>query len=218
MLCGERGRRLNRELVQTNALRKVLEAIASGRGLSGSIVAHLGSIRPEGREASRRILCGFSPRVSLEPLRNSSCYEVSALAMLIENSRDGDVTRVGRAGGGISDVLERWVKLRENRRMQSRVMGFRGVVIGGVLGAVAAMVAAVAPVVGSFAVASDPPAHWPYLTVAAAAMSVAASLMLGLYLSPKRAYLNVGAAMTAFAVSWIAASPLSTVQLYQWGG
>ncbi len=205
---------MNRDMALLQAMRRVLEQVSHGKGISSSLVEELGSIAPEGKEVARRVLTGLPLGMALRPVSSSS-QEVALLAALVEHSPNGSSSWMGRSGEGVSAVLERWVKSRENRRLNARVMAFRGMLTSCILGAVAGVLAALGPVLGSLSFESPPPPR-PSLPYAAAAMAVASSAMLGLYLAPRRAYLNVMATGLVYAAAWLAMSPLGALQPFQW--
>ncbi len=209
---------MNPELSTVLALRRVLESAGSGMGMSQSIVKGLSSVSPKGKDVARLLLLGFPLAVALRPLTEGRSDEVAMLASLIVSTPRSSATLVGRSGEELADTLERWVKLKENRRMEQKVMRFRSVVTSGVLGAVTAMVASLGPLVGSLNFAAPVAQSASGLLPAAAGMTAISSAMLGLFMSGRGMFVNVGVALAVFAAVSTVASPLASVpSVTLWG-
>ncbi len=202
---------MNPDLSTVLSLRRVLESAGSGMGMSQSIVKGMSAVPLKGAEAARMLLLGFPLAVALRPLTEDGSEEVAMLASLIVSAPRSSAALVGRSGEELADTLERWVKLKENRRMEQRVMRFRSVMTSGVLGAVTAMVATLGPLVGSLNFAASPAQSAAGLLPAAGVMTAVSSAMLGLFMSGRRAFVNVAVALVVFALVSTVASPLASV-------
>ena len=176
--------------------------------MSGSLVKVLRGTDAPGRETARLLLLGNPIPAAVRPMVEGSGAEVAMLASLIVASPGSSAPVVGRSGGATARTLERWVKARENRALERKVIRFRGLVTSGVLGAVTAMVAALGPLVGSLSFVGGAVAGPGALGIGAAAMAAVSSGMLGLYTSGRSLYANVAVTLAVFALVWGAASPL----------
>jgi len=160
---------------------------------------------------ARTTLLGYPPRESMRQLVREG-QETGMLASLVVNGSRGDARLVGRKGERLSLTLERWIKAREERRMEQKVLRFRGLIVSGVLGAVLGMVSSVGPLVGGLSFTATPPPVDPvYIEVAAAAMACLSSAMLGLFMSGRGFLINVAAAFAVFSLVVVAVSPLTSV-------
>ena len=190
-----------RELDVLRKLRTVLKRSSRGMGLAASFVgAFAGSADREERDAVRRILLGnpvegaFGTLVSADSSSGQLMRFIASLARV-------DSLEASRGAERLSPLFERWTLLKERRAMESRVMGFRGVLVSIVSGVVVGMLSALAPIISSFQIslASSPveaPAIPPYV---GAAFLIPSAICLGYFLSPKRPYLNVALSLLAFA-------------------
>ena len=209
---------MNPDLSMVLSLRRVLESAQKGMGMSQSLVKELGAVRPTGAYSARRLLLGFPLAVALQPLMESGSEEVGMLASLIVSTPRSSALLVGQSGEELARTLENWVKLKENRRLEQRVLSFRGVITSGVLGAVTAMVATLGPVVGSLSFTTTAAPGTSNFLPAAAAMTGVSSGMLGLFMSGRRMFVNVAVAMAVFAAVSLLASPLANVPSFtMWG-
>jgi hypothetical protein len=147
-------------------------------------------------------------------LLSSGGEESRMLAALIVRGAKGDTPVAGRKGEQISSSLEKWVRARESRRMEEKVMRFRGFVMTGVLGAVAAMVSSMGPLVSGLSFAGGPaPASPTLLKECAASMAALSSAMLGLYISGWRGIMNAALSLAVFALVSTSVAPLASVPL-----
>ena len=210
---------MNQDLAMVTALRRALEAAGQGRGMSASLVRELRGAGSPGSDVSQKVLLGHPPEIALRPLVQAASVEVSMLASLIASARKSSADLVGRTGGNLAGILERWVKLRENMKLEMKVQRYRGAVTSGVLGAVSGMVASLGPLMGNLgAFGSGAYPGSGSLILAAAAMTAISSGMLGFYMSGRRLYVNVGIALAAFAVASSLAAPLADVSAVSlWG-
>jgi hypothetical protein len=201
---------LSKDLSTLLSIRRVLESAGEGKGAARSIVEELGGVRPEGEAAARLVLLGHPLRTSLGPMVDSRSEEVAMLSSLIVSGPKSSMSAVGKSGSMLATTLERWVKARENRVLEQKAMRFRSLVMSGVLGAVAAMVASVGPLVGGLAMGGAPGAGGSLL-YGAAAMTAISSAMLGAFLSGRGLFLNVGVSLAVFAAVSSVAAPLASI-------
>ena len=202
---------MNSELSLVLSLRKVLEFAGEGKGMARSVVEVLGRVGPDGSEASRLLLLGHPLRRAMGPLTGSSTPEVAMLASLIVAAPRSSASLVGRSGEALAGTLERWVKERETRRLEQRVLRFRSLVASGVLGGVTAMMASLGPVVGNLDfTGSAPPVDSGALLAGAGVMAAVSSGMLGLFMSGRGFFANVAVTLTVFAFVTVVAAPLAS--------
>lgn len=210
---------MNHDLAKILALKKVLESASGGMGMAQSLAKVLRRVEPPGKESARLVLLGYPLAVALRPLIESECDEVSMLASLIVSAPRSSSAMIGRSGGVLAGILERWVKVKESGKLQQKALRFRSLVTCGVLGAVTAMVATLGPMIGSLDfTGTTPPTGSSTLLYSAAGLTVISSCMLGLFMSGRSFCLYVAVAMGVFALVSTLASPLaniSTVSL--WG-
>jgi len=186
--------------------------VANGRGVSGSLVATFRRAGEGLGGVARASLLGYPPAESLWDVVHGEGHEAGMLASLVVNGARGDARLVGRKGERLSLTLEGWIKAREGRRMEQKVLRFRGLVVSGVLGAVLGMVSSVGPLVGGLNFTTPlPPVDPAYIEAAAAAMACLSSGMLGIYMSGRGFLVNVAATLAVFALVTLAVSPLTSV-------
>ena len=195
------------------SLRRVLEGVGEGSGISRAIIRELGGGDRVGQEVAKMLLLGNAIETSLRPLSEEGSEEESMLASLIVAAPSSSAPMVGRTGGALATTLERWVNERESRALEQKVLRFRGLVTSGILGAVTAMAATLGPLVGSLSSALGAPSGPGALVYGAAAMTAIGSGTLGAYTSGRRFYANVAVALAAFGIVFLAASPLAAVSV-----
>lgn len=210
---------MNRDLARLALFRRVLGLVTSGMGVSASIVRAFRAAEGEEHDAARLVLLGNPPPVSLAAIVSDDAKELGMLASLVAGASSSSAKALGRKGEALSLVLEGWLKARESRILERRVLQMRGYIMSAVLGAVMAIIAALGPVVGSIDfLQAAPQVPGPSLSYFAAAMVVASASMLGLFLSGRRFYLNLLVATMVFVLAFAAASPLADVpSVSLWG-
>ena len=210
---------MNEELATILALRRVMEASTEGEGIARALVEELGGSRPRGSDVARMLLLGYPFRSALEQFIERAPEEVAMLASLLVAAPSSSAEMVGRNGSAFGAILERWVKARENARIEQKVHQFRSVVTSGVLGAVTAMISSLGPLVGTLSFAAGAPAAAPGdLLWAAAALAGLASAMLGLFMSGRRFFVNVFVTLAVFCFVAVLAAPLADVSsVTLWG-
>jgi hypothetical protein len=200
---------MNEEISQIVSLRRILESSGQGSGLSRSIVEELRDKSPPEKDAARMVLLGNPVPTAMDPLLSAPSEEVSMLASLVAAAPRSSAPLVGRTGNQMALTLERWVKARQSRALEMKVMRFRSLVTSGVLGAVTAMVSSLGPLVGNLSLGGATGSG--DLVYGAAAMTAISSGMLGVFMSGKGFYSNVVLSMAVFALVAAAASPLASV-------
>ena len=210
---------MNADFALILALKKVLESARSGMGMAQSVARELRAVGPLGRESARLILLGYPLDVALRPIVESGAEEISMLAALIVSAPRSSAVMIGKSGGILADILERWVKTKESGKLQQKVLRFRSLVTCGVLGAVTAMVSSLGPLVGSLNFNGTPPASGgAALMYAAVGYTGISSCMLGFFMSGRGFYLNAAVGLGVFAVVSALASPLTNVTTFSlWG-
>lgn len=203
---------MNRELDLLLSMRKVLDSVSAGSGISQAMVKELSNKAQPGREVARLLLLGYPVSAALGPISKTGSDEAALLASLIVEAGRSSIEEVARGAEELSSTLERWVKTRENERLEWKAQEFRGLIASGVLGAVTAMVASLGPlVVGLGFSPSSGPSSTSALLPAAAAMAALSSVMLGAFLSGKGFLLDLLATLGTFALVGALASPLGAV-------
>lgn len=211
-------RKTNHEVSMILALRRVLESAGQGAGMARSIVLVLRGTDRLGKEAARLTLLGRPIAWSMKPMTEGGSEEVAMLASLIVAAPRSSAPTVGERGGAIASTVERWVKSKETRALELKVMRFRSLVTSGVLGAVTAMVGALGPLVSSFGIVARQTPDAGAVVYGAAAMAAISSGMLGVFMSGRKFYVNVAVTLLAFILVYAFASPLAEVPSFSlWG-
>ncbi|MDG7011316.1 MAG: hypothetical protein JRN57_04265 [Nitrososphaerota archaeon] len=209
---------MNQAVSMILSLRRVLESAGEGSGMSRSIVQELSGSDELGREAAKLLLLGNPIRSAMRPMLDRGAEEVALLASLIVAAPKSSAPEVGRSGSAVSTTLERWVKAKEGRALEQKVMRFRSLVTSGILGAVMGMVATLGPLLGSLGAGAGQGPDAAALVYGAAAMTAISSGMLGAYMSGRGFGINVAVSVTSFAVVCAVASPLAAVPSFNlWG-
>lgn len=203
---------MNQDLATVLSLKSVLESASEGAGMSRSVVEKLSEAHSHGRESAKLILLGFPLPVALRPLLESPSPEVSMIASLAASAPRSSAVTVGKTGRALASTLGGWVRSRETRKLEMKVLRFRGLIASGVLGAVTAMLATLGPLVGSLDFTSPGQSVGAVpLLYAAGAMACLSSAMLGMYLSGRGLVANVSLTLVVFAVVAVASSPLASI-------
>lgn len=210
---------MNNDLDTLLLLRRTLVALGRGQGLANSLVLTFAHSVDPTLSVAQLSLLGHPPNVALAGLTHDQSAEVSMLASLLANSTRGSTSLAGQRGEKLSLVLERWLKSREARRMETRVLRFRGLVMSAVLGAVMAIVSTLAPVLGSLSFGAPQPQVDPFaLKYGALAMSAVSSAMLGFFVSGRGMAWNLLLSVAIFGLVSAATSPLSSLPaVSMWG-
>ena len=199
------------ELSLLLTLRRVLESARDGRGVAETLVRELRDAGLPGKEVAGKLLLGLPLTVSARSLLMGKSNEVAMLASLIVSSATSSAPLVGRNGEVLSYTLERWVKAKENRRLEERVLRFRSMIASAILGAVSGMLASLGPVLGSLNFSAGHGQASPgYLPYAAGVMIIVSSGLLGLFMARGRFYVNVVASTLAFVLVSVLVAPLAS--------
>ena len=169
---------------------------------------------------ARRVLLGLPVEAALSPLTEGGSRELAMLAGLLSRASTASTEAVGMRGERLSVTLERWLRRREARRMEQRVMQMRCHIMAAVLGAVVAMLASLGPMVATLNVLTQtaPAANGRLLLWSSGAMVCASSATLGIFMSGRRFMLDVAIALTTFALVCYAAGPLVALPVVSlWG-
>ena len=186
-------------------------------GVCQSLVRELGDAGPAGEEVRRRVLLGLSPGFALLPVSNGRSAEASMLASLVLSSRNSSVVTTGRKGETLSNLAERWVKARENQRLEARVRRARSMLASAVDGAVCSMIATIGPLLGSLANIATPSTMAPgSLLYPGAAMALISSGLLGVYTSGRGFYLNAAVTGAVYLFVSLAVAPLAIIPSSIW--
>jgi hypothetical protein len=204
---------MNPDLSMVLALRRVMESVEEGRGMAQALVRELGGVGPVGLETVREILLGFPFSLSLRPLRGSKSEEVAMLASLLVSASKSNTSLLGKNGEALSHTLEGWLKLKENSKLEHRVIRFRSMVTSGVLGAVCATVATLGPLLGNLDFTTQTRPDPGALLFFAAGMTAISSGMLGFFMSGSRFFANVALALSVFVFVWSLASPIASIPM-----
>lgn len=206
---------MTKELDQMLLMRNVLNSVSAGMGVSAAIVKAFKTAGKVEREAARKALLGNPPSVSLADIMSNKVRELSMLAILIGAASNGSARAISKKGEALSTVLEGWLKAREARLLERRVMQVRGYIMSAVLGAVVGIMTTLGPVAGGLSILQNgPPVSSPYLDYASGAMVAISSSALGIFLGGRRFYLNLLIAGTVFLLAISAAAPLAVSPVY----
>jgi len=196
------------------AFRRVLERAGEGMGVSQAVVRELKGTGPQA-EARKRILLGIPINSALLQIIEAGSAEASMLASLVIRCQDGSVQLTGKRGEELSYLAERWVKTRENQRLEANVRRSRGLIASGVCGAVSGMIATIGPLLGSLSNLGNPGASGASSQVSllfpAATMALLSSGFLGVYTSGKGFYQNILTAGLVYLLVSIAVAPLANL-------
>lgn len=133
------------------------------------------------------------------------------LATLAVSAPRSSTASVGKNGRALASTLGGWIRSRESRQLEQKVLRFRGLLASGVLGAVSSTLARLGPLVGTLGFGLGHPPDPTPLLYAAAAMSSLSSGMLGLYLSGRRFVANVMLTVLVFVIVAAASAPLVSI-------
>jgi hypothetical protein len=189
------------ELGMMRKLRAVLKSSSRGLGLASSFVGVFSESRKsEERDAVKRILLGDPVESAFAGVFSESSSSGELLRFIASLARI-DSLEASRVAEKLSPMFDRWTLLRERRAMERRVMQFRGFIVSAVAGVVVGMLATLAPVISNFQISlgTTPPAPAGFSPYEGAIFLVPSAISLGVYLSPRRPYLNVAVSLVAFA-------------------
>lgn len=189
------------ELEMMRKLRAVLKSSSRGLGLAASFVGVFSESRKsEERDAVKRIMLGDPVEGAFEGVFSESSSSGELLRFVASLARI-DSLEASRVAEKLSPMFDRWTLLRERRAMERRVMQFRGFIVSAVAGVVVGMLATLAPVISNFQISlgTTAPAPTGFSPYEGAVFLMPSAIALGVYLSPRRPYLNVAVSLVAFA-------------------
>lgn len=206
---------MTRDLPMILSMKRVLGSAEKGMGISRAFVKEFSVTNHQGRDSARSLLLGFPLKSALGPLTVGGSEEISMMSSMIVGAPRSSVFRMGRSGATLASILEGWIKAREGRALEEKVMRFRGLIASAVLGAVTSMMASLGPVIGNLGTLLTPGASTPvggwFLLASAAGMAAISSGMLGLYLSGRGLFINIVVTLSVFAIVALAAAPLASL-------
>jgi len=210
---------MNKKLSSLLLFRRVFMLAGEGKGLATSLVETFRGEGSEGKGVARKILLGFPVQAALEPLSSQGTEELSVLANLLANSSSSSARLIGRKGQRLSFMFERWMKMKEARQMQQRVMQLRSHLMAAVMGAVVAMLASLGPLVAGLNFLSpSPEVSGSSLLLWSGVMVGTSSTALGLFMAGRRFYVDTLIALLAFGLTAAATAPLASVPVVGlWG-
>ncbi len=190
-----------RELEVMRKLRTALKRSSRGLGLAAAFVeAFLESKNGEERDAVKRILLGTPVEAAFAGLISDKGSSGELLRFIASLARV-DSSEASRGAERLSPMFDRWTLLKERRAMEKKVMQFRGLIVSTVAGIVVGMLSTLAPAISNFqiSIATAPPPSAMFSPYEGAAFLLPSAVALGLFLSPRRPYLNAAASLAAFA-------------------
>jgi hypothetical protein len=203
------------ELDVMRRLRAVLKRSSRGLGLAAAFVGVFSrSNNASERDAVRMILLGTPVEMAFQGIvkdSGSSGELLQFVAMLAKVSS----AEASRGAEKLSSMFDRWTLLKERRAMEQKVMAFRGLIVSVVAGVVVGMLSTLAPIISTFQIAlgtavKPPTSFSPYEGVV---FLLPSALCLGLFLSPRRPYINVVLCVLAFAGVVYFFGPLASFSL-----
>jgi hypothetical protein len=202
----------NREAERIETVARVLRLSAKGGGVAASAIEVFGrSPEPDELDAARKILLGVPLDGAFSALTAGRGAAGSLLRFLVAQAKI-NAPEASKRGEKISVLFGRWVRMNERRTMEQKVVAFRSLLVSGVLGGVCAIVSSLAPVLASFQVSLSPqPAPLWYLPFAGLLFAVPSSGLLGVFVSRRRAYLNVLVCTIAYLVALSLFGPIAPV-------
>jgi hypothetical protein len=203
------------ELEMMRKLRIVLKRSSGGLGLAAAFVGVFsGSKDGAEREVVRRILLGTPVDGAFAGLVKDSGSSGDLLRFIATLARVSSA-EASKGAEKLSSMFDRWTLLKEKRAMERRVMAFRGLIVSVVAGVVVGMLSTLAPVISTFQITlgTAPPAAPSFSPYEGAVFLLPGALCLGLFLSPKRPYVNVAVSLLAFAGVVYFLGPFATFTL-----
>jgi len=205
-----------KELDVTRRLRTVLKRSSRGLGLAAAFVGVFSRSKDGAeRDAVRRILLGTPVDRALAGLMKEAGSSGELLRFVGTLARISSL-EASRGAERLSALFDRWTLLKEKRAMEQKVMAFRGMIVSVVAGVVVGMLATLAPVISGFQIAlgtTPPQATSGFPPYEGALFLLPSALCLGLFLSPRRPYIDVAASLLAFAGVVYFLGPLATFSL-----
>lgn len=196
-------------------LRRVLKRSSKGLGLAAAFVGVFSSSKNAAeRDAVKRILLGTPVTMAFAGLTKESGSSGELLQFMATLARVSS-TEASKGAEKLSSMFDRWTLLKEKRAMEKKVMAFRGVVVSAVAGVVVGMLSTLAPVISTFQITlgAAPKAAPSFSPYEGAFFLLPSALCLGLFLSPRRPYLNMVVSLLAFVGVVYFLGPLASFSL-----
>jgi hypothetical protein len=198
----------SRELARIGKLRRVLRLSSHGKGVAASIVESFQESRvQEEKEMVRQILLGAPAEMAVSGLVSNDDPSRDVLTYLVDQAKVNAVEASKRADR-LTYLFERWLWKKQERLVDKRIMETRSLLVSAILGAVTAMVSVLAPVLASFQLALGTPPSQAAPTYLGVLFVIPASSFLGYFFSTRRALLNVGLSLLAYALVTYLFAPL----------
>ncbi|MDA4136195.1 MAG: hypothetical protein OK449_04240 [Thaumarchaeota archaeon] len=187
------------ELRRMNKLRQVMRLSARGNGMAASLVETFrGSRLPAELSAVRSILLGRPLEESVGSMMAADDRSSDLLIYLVQQAKI-DAPEASRRADKLALLFEHWVRAKQDRIVEQRIMETRSIMVSAILGGVTAMAAALAPALSTFqltfAQLQPSPAYTEYLGLL---FVIPGALFLGLFFSPRRALLNMAISGAAY--------------------
>jgi hypothetical protein len=187
------------EMRRMNKLRQVMRLSARGKGMAASVVETFkDSEIDEERKTARRILLGRPLEDSVGAMTSGGGQSRDLLLYLVDQAKM-NAPEASRQADRLTAMFERWVRAKQERLVDQRIMQTRSVMVSAILGGVTAMLAALAPVLSTFQLTltqqAAAPAGSQYLGLF---LAVPSAFFLGMFFSPRRALLNSAISAAAY--------------------
>jgi len=192
------------EMRKMDRLREVMRLSARGKGIAASIVETFRSSRwMEETRAVRSILLGIPVEESVAGLTSGDDYSKDLLLYLVQQAKV-DALEASRRADKLANLFEHWVRAKQQRLIDQRIMETRSLMVSAILGGVTGMVASIGPVISNFQLSlTQPPSspslgagYTPYLGVL---FVIPGAFFLGLFFSRRRALLCTALSCAIYA-------------------
>lgn len=193
----------------------VLKRSSKGLGLAAAFVGVFSSSKDSAeRDAVKRILLGTPVVVAFAGLTKESGSSGELLQFIATLAKVSS-TEASKGAEKLSSMFDRWTLLKEKRAMEKKVMAFRGLVVSAVGGVVVGMLSTLAPVISTFQITlgTAPKVASSFSPYEGAVFLLPSALCLGLFLSPRRPYVNMAISIVAFAGVVYFLGPLASFSL-----
>jgi hypothetical protein len=188
--------------------------MTKGRGVSSSVVSAFSESRDrEENSVAREILLGVPVGDALSRLKAVDRAILPLLNYLKTESRVSAM-ETGKSAQRLIEFYEHWLEAKERREVERRVMALRAHMTSAILGAVTAFIATLSPLLGSlqFFLSAARPDPLPML-ITGGVMAGVSSFFLGLYMNPRRPYVDFVICMVCYYLSYSFVSPLLNFSL-----
>ncbi len=190
-------------------LRQIMRLSARGKGMAASVVETFRDSKsaPE-VEAVRSILLGNPVEESASRIASGDGPSRDLVLYLVQQAKI-DASEASRRADKLAVLFEHWVRAKQERLVDQRIMETRSLMVSAILGGVTAMVATLAPVLASFQLSfTQQTTSVGYSQYLGLFFIVPGSFFLGLFFSRRRALLNVAVSVLAFSLVVYLFAPL----------